>query len=189
LGGLTALSTGPGTLRLMAGALDSLAFARRAFTVGGNLELDAAGTLAFSLVTPTNATSYSVAGDLDFDGCGLSVTLGDVLFTDGEQMLIDIGGAATGTFAGIPEGTLIESRLGVDLYLSYTGGDGNDIVLSTEGACLAGLSGDSVLDFFDSSAFLTAFGQQESVADFTGDGIFDFFDISAFLQAFTAGCL
>jgi len=54
--------------------------------------------------------------------------------------------------------------------------------------CAADLTGDGVLDFFDISAFLTAFGAGDPAADFTGDGTFDFFDISAFLTAFSAGC-
>ena len=54
--------------------------------------------------------------------------------------------------------------------------------------CPADLTGDGTLDFFDVSAFLTAFGNGEVVADFTGDGSFDFFDVSAFLTAFGAGC-
>jgi len=45
------------------------------------------------------------------------------------------------------------------------------------------------LDFFDVSAFLTAFAAQDSSADFAWPfGQYDFFDVSAFLQAFTAGC-
>ena len=54
--------------------------------------------------------------------------------------------------------------------------------------CLADLTGEGVLDFFDVSAFLQAFANQDSIADLTGEGIFDFFDVSAFLQAFAAGC-
>ena len=55
-------------------------------------------------------------------------------------------------------------------------------------SCVADLNSDGVLDFFDISGFLTAFGSGDSAADFTGDGVFDFFDISAFLTAFSAGC-
>lgn len=54
--------------------------------------------------------------------------------------------------------------------------------------CLADLTGDGTLDFFDVSAFLTAFGAQEGTADFTGDGQFDFFDVSAFLTEYANGC-
>lgn len=55
-------------------------------------------------------------------------------------------------------------------------------------ACPADLTGDGVLNFFDVSAFLSAFGAQDPIADFTGDGAFNFFDVSAFLTAFGDGC-
>lgn len=54
--------------------------------------------------------------------------------------------------------------------------------------CPADLTGDGNLDFFDVSAFLTAYNANDPIADFTGDGNFDFFDVSAFLSAFNAGC-
>jgi len=54
--------------------------------------------------------------------------------------------------------------------------------------CPADFTGDGVLDFFDISAFLTAFGNQEPAADMNADGAWDFFDISAFLTAFSTGC-
>lgn len=57
-----------------------------------------------------------------------------------------------------------------------------------EAICLADLTGDGVLNFFDVSAFLSAFGNQEPAADFTNDGVFNFFDVSVFLSAFGAGC-
>lgn len=54
--------------------------------------------------------------------------------------------------------------------------------------CLADLTGDGQLNFFDVSAFLAAFGMMDPAADFTSDGQFNFFDVSAFLVAFAAGC-
>lgn len=45
------------------------------------------------------------------------------------------------------------------------------------------------LDFFDVSAFLSAFIAMNPVADFAAPfGTFDFFDVSAFLTAFSNGC-
>ena len=44
------------------------------------------------------------------------------------------------------------------------------------------------LNFFDVSAFLSAFNSGDSSADFNNDGSFDFFDVSAFLAQFNAGC-
>lgn len=54
--------------------------------------------------------------------------------------------------------------------------------------CPADLTGDGTLNFFDISAFLTAFSAGETVADFDNNGTFNFFDISAFLLAFSSGC-
>ncbi|MCA9274717.1 MAG: matrixin family metalloprotease [Phycisphaerales bacterium] len=54
--------------------------------------------------------------------------------------------------------------------------------------CPADLTGDGVLDFFDVSAFLSAFNTMNPAADFNNDGSFDFFDVSGFLNAFNAGC-
>ena len=57
-----------------------------------------------------------------------------------------------------------------------------------DSVCSADLTGDGVLNFFDVSAFLSAFSAMDSAADFNGDGNFDFFDVSLFLGAFSAGC-
>lgn len=44
------------------------------------------------------------------------------------------------------------------------------------------------LNFFDVSAFLSAFNAQDASADLDNNNSWDFFDISAFLSAFSAGC-
>ncbi|MBO6513576.1 MAG: hypothetical protein JJ974_06405, partial [Phycisphaerales bacterium] len=54
----------------------------------------------------------------------------------------------------------------------------------TVAPCPADINIDGVLDFFDISAFLTAYAMSDPIADFSGDGNFDFFDISAFLTAY-----
>ncbi|MBL4809095.1 MAG: PQQ-dependent sugar dehydrogenase [Phycisphaerales bacterium] len=66
--------------------------------------------------------------------------------------------------------------------------DENGIPDACESSCLPDMNGDETLDFFDISAFLTAFSAGDLSADFTGDGALDFFDISAFLTAFATGC-
>ncbi len=55
-------------------------------------------------------------------------------------------------------------------------------------SCPADLNGDGMLNFFDVSAFLSAYNAMDPIADFSGDGMFNFFDVSAFLTAFNAGC-
>jgi len=64
----------------------------------------------------------------------------------------------------------------------------NDNFPTPPSDCIADLTGDGTLDFFDVQAFLNAYAAQQSAADFVPDGVFDFFDVQAFLAAFAAGC-
>lgn len=54
--------------------------------------------------------------------------------------------------------------------------------------CAADLNDDGTLDFYDLSAFLTAFNNQDPAADFNSDGTYDFYDISTFVVSFQRGC-
>lgn len=63
---------------------------------------------------------------------------------------------------------------------------GPNLYFST--ACLADISDDGNVDFFDISTFLTLYNSSNPIADFNHDGNLDFFDISAFLTAFSEGC-
>jgi hypothetical protein len=65
---------------------------------------------------------------------------------------------------------------------------GNEVQIVMVMTCDADLNNDGSLNFFDVSAFLSAFAAQDPAADFTNDGAFNFFDVSAFLAAFSAGC-
>ncbi len=56
------------------------------------------------------------------------------------------------------------------------------------GCGVADFTGDGALNFFDVSAFLTAFGDMDSAADINDDNALNFFDVSDFLGAFAAGC-
>lgn len=53
--------------------------------------------------------------------------------------------------------------------------------------CRADLSDDGTVDFFDVSAFIGYFGDQDPLADISGDGTLNFFDVSLFLQQFNPG--
>ncbi|MGJ8636726.1 MAG: M14 family zinc carboxypeptidase [Phycisphaerales bacterium] len=74
------------------------------------------------------------------------------------------------------DGSIVEAGVD-DLSISSTGCSGSP----------ADINGDGELDFFDISAFLTLFANQDPIGDFNTDGEWDFFDISAFLTAFSAG--
>ena len=56
------------------------------------------------------------------------------------------------------------------------------------GTCDADIDGNGVLDFFDVSAFLSAYNAEDAAADINNDGIYNFFDVSAFLSVYNAGC-
>ena len=73
-----------------------------------------------------------IAGDLSLDG-GLWVDLidGFELTANQEFVIADVGGELLGQFAGLNEGDLIGNYSGRDLFISYGGGDGNDVALFT----------------------------------------------------------
>tara|TARA_R110002073_G_scaffold118918_2_gene258913 strand:+ start:49724 stop:51370 length:1647 start_codon:yes stop_codon:yes gene_type:complete len=125
------------------------------------------------------------------------VTTADLLLsTDGGATFPTIIGAdfdaSTGSFQwNAPNVGSTDARL----RLVIRDSDGNesfdesDLSFTITGtACIADFTGDGLLNFFDVSAFLNAFGSMDPIADLTDDGSFDFFDISVFLNAFSAGC-
>ena len=66
--------------------------------------------------------------------------------------------------------------------------DSDTISFFASAGCAADFNQDGVLDFFDVSAFISAFNAQDPGADLTGDGSFDFFDVSSFIGLYGAGC-
>ena len=87
-------------------------------------------------------------------------------------------GGGAGLIATVAGPSLTETSLGDSLISHESGAE----------PCLADLTGDGVLDFFDVSDFLDGFGDSDPIADMDDNGIFDFFDISIFLDLFGAGC-
>jgi len=131
------------------------------------------------------------------DGSGLVQVLraGDVLVT-GDGFSLGLSTTNPWSFqtqygstgGGVP---VIFNNEG-EIVLTLIGGFGRGtFVLDFDGVppvCVADLSGDGLLDFFDVSAFLSAFGAGDLSVDFNDDGLLDFFDVSGFLSAFSAGC-
>ena len=104
--------------------------------------------------------SVSVSGD--------TITLTSVIPLNATTPLMDSSGATLGTLT--------------------VSGSANIVATAPVPGCPADLNSDGVLDFFDVSAFLSAYSSMDPLADFDGNGVFDFFDVSAFLSAFSAGC-
>ncbi len=102
---------------------------------------------------------------------------------------IDAGGGESAGGAFTLAGTIGQPEAGPELSGGpFTLRGGFWAGVNSDLPCPADLTGDGVLNFFDVSAFLTAFNNHAPLADFTGDGNYNFFDVSLFLQSFVAGC-
>jgi hypothetical protein len=158
--------------------------------------------LAMNNSNVAGVTDSSAAGAADVN-TGLEICIDlDELGWDGDQDILIAGWIANGGFdflsnqvlGGLPTADNIGARDADgdgenDLDFNAIAGDqflnlSNPVVPS----CPADLNGDNMLNFFDVSAFLTAYNSMDPVADFNGDGMFNFFDVSAFLSAYNAGC-
>ena len=97
-----------------------------------NFRVDINGTTA-----GTGYDRLSVAtGGVTITGSNLVVTVGTTLSVGQTFTILDkvAGGAITGTFAGIPQGGTVVGSDGTVFSVSYTGGNGNDIVLTVVAA-------------------------------------------------------
>ena len=94
---------------------------------------------------------FVINGDLSLDGGSLSAVSFDGFAFEPNQSfeVFDVRDALTGTFAGLGEGGVVGNFNGFDLFITYAGGDGNDIVLSTvpepSSLALLGLGGVALL--------------------------------------------
>ena len=83
-----------------------------------------------------------VTGNLTLSGELLVDLIDGFQLTFNDRFLIaEIGGTLMGQFAGLGEGDTIGNFGGMDLFITYAGGNGNDVALFT-----AGLPGDFDLD-------------------------------------------
>ena len=92
-----------------------------------NLSIGNLGTLNLTLTAWPNPL-LDVFGDANLNG-ELHVDLADdyTLAPGSWFTLIDIGGTQSGVFTNYAQDDLLGHFNGVDLFLTYTGGDGNDV--------------------------------------------------------------
>ncbi|HYT89560.1 MAG TPA: putative Ig domain-containing protein, partial [Gemmataceae bacterium] len=119
-------------------------------TINGNYSQSGSGILTLELNGSAAGTGYDqlkVNGAVTLGGT-LNATLGFVSGVSDTFTIIDndLADVVTGTFAGLPEGATVTIG-GVGFQLTYTGGSGNDVVLShiDTGPVLA-LLGDRTVD-------------------------------------------
>ncbi len=121
--------------------------------------------------------SVLITLDITPDPISMVIPLDGVVVPDVPFELPTFGAeTASVIYSSVPESVSVDASLGMT------------IVASGLASCAADVNGDGMLNFFDVSAFLSAFSAMDPAADFTGDGEFNFFDVSDFLAAFAAGC-
>lgn len=107
----------------------------------GSLTLSAGTFVDIELNGTTAGTGYdqiNVTGTVDLGGATLNVATGFSPSTGNTFTIInnDLGDAVTGTFQALPEGTVF--FIGSNSFkISYVGGDGNDVVLTSVSLCSA----------------------------------------------------
>lgn len=165
-------------------------------------------------VTPPNIGNLDFKVGVDFALGGAqawvvvssSPPVGGVVAQDELVGPIDLNGMGNGDGYGTMFYSMNDVSLdGQTLYMQWLVADPNAVggfarsgvaevtpfcsmIASCAMVCQADLNGDGVLNFFDVSAFLSAFNASDLAADFNGDGSLNFFDVSAFLSAFADGC-
>jgi FG-GAP repeat len=151
----------------------------------GDLRLEASSRLVLEIAGPTPGVGHDqivVAGMFGVGGSASIELVNGFVPSAGDTFQLLEFGEINGGFSSL---TIDPELLALNVDTSNLLIDGT---ISIPVACLADLTDDGVLNFFDVSVFLQGFGNQDPVADFTGDGVWNFFDVSAFLQAFSAGC-
>ncbi len=101
----------------------------------GDLTLNSGSTLDVEITGTTAGTEYDqiqVTGTVDITGTTLNIISAFTAAAGNEFLLIDNDGTGddvTGTFDGLAEGTFFTFN-GNQVYITYMGGDGNDVVLT-----------------------------------------------------------
>ncbi len=153
-GGDTTITAG-GTLSPGEDGYGCLDTAKLSFASGASLALDIGGTTACS-----EYDQVSVTGKVTLNSATLTLDLGsypvDGILGDSFTIIDNDGSdAVIGTFDGLAEGGSISHSGLYQLFISYVGGDGNDVTLITQ--YLQTLSFDAIGDQqFGSSPTLTA---------------------------------
>ncbi len=182
-----------------AGAWDNLSVTTQAalpaigvqvLEVVGNFDLGSAAMIEMDLLSASVFDQLKVTGDADLAG-GLSISVSDPSsLSPGDSFkILDVGGTLSGTFDGLPEGALVGIFGDARLFITYQGGDGNDIELFN---ALAGdLDGDGFVGLSDLDLILNNWNQSippgNPLADPTGDGFVGLADLDIVLNNWNAG--
>ena len=162
-------------------------------TIDGDWNFNS-GSLAIELGGSFDGGGDKSQSEFDWIDVTGDVTLAgnlDVQLVNGYQIpqnesfeIMNIAGALTGTFAGLDEGDLVGVFGGVELFISYVGGDGNNIVLfSSEQILLGDANLDGVVNLLDVQPFIELISMSgfQSEADCNQDGVVNLLDVEPFI--------
>ncbi|MBX3435777.1 MAG: hypothetical protein KF847_20860 [Pirellulales bacterium] len=159
-------------------------------TMGGNLFLGATATTQIELegLSVGQFDQLVVTGDLTLGGT-LSVESAPNLLAPGQHYLIaDVAGQRSGQFNGLGEGALVGEFNGVNLYITYAAGDGNDVALFTKPVFSADFNDDGKVDGMDLVLWNDGFGSANaSHGDANGDAVVDGTDFLEWQRQFGGG--
>lgn len=168
-------------------------------SVSGDYTMAASDALLINIAgtLPSEFDTLTVGGNAALAG-GLTVAL-DPLFvlTDGQSFeIVKIDGTQSGAFAGLADGALVGNFGGVELFIDYSGGDGNDVALFTTAMDTPGDgNGDGKVDGLDYLIWAGNFGDDPADdppgspdnGDFNNDGKVDGLDYLTWAGNFGMG--
>ncbi|MCA9102262.1 MAG: hypothetical protein KDA63_13965 [Planctomycetales bacterium] len=136
------------------------------------------------LIEQSEFDVVDVLGNAMLDGAlNVSLVGGFTLELGQSFEIMDIVGTRSGTFSGLGEGALVGNFGGIDLFISYLGGNGNDVVLFTLAAGLPGDgNGDGWVDGLDYLLWASHYGTHPGPdgditdGDYNDDGSVDGLD-------------
>ena len=125
--------TGAGTTRLEGHVRPGLGIGQMGFE--GDVILGRGSVMHIELGGPVAALEHDqvlVGGDLVLDGLLQATLVRPFGLELGQHFgIIDVAGTAAGQFSGLGEGDVVGNYGGLDLFVTYAAGDGNDVALFT----------------------------------------------------------
>jgi sugar lactone lactonase YvrE len=137
-----------------------------------NLSFNPLSKLTIELGGTTAGSQFDqlvIAGDVELGSATLDVLpLNGFLPTAGQSFeILDIAGTRSGIFAGLEEGSRASNFGGIDLFITYAGGDGNDVALIAATATLAGdFNHDGIVDAADYAVWRDGLGTQYTQTEY-----------------------
>ena len=148
----------------------------------GSIKIEIGGT------TPVlEYDQINVLQDLTLLNASLSITVIDDFTPNvGDSFnIVNVDGLMSGTFSGLPEGARLTCINGVNLIISYLGGDGNDIVvLAADNVLLGDVNQDGNVNLLDVGPFVEALSMGDYLceADTNQDGAVNLLDVDQFID-------